>query len=123
MEVMPYSIAYLANKRDSYSYIVPMPDPKYKDMCKLGLPIPPNNLYEGYGKNSEEYLTSGEKHISKMRNILKEAGYSFEEGNRILDFGCAGGRMIRWFNDIATKCEIWGTDISSEHIIWCKQYT
>ena len=57
-----------------------------------------------------------------MRNILKEAGYSFKEGNRILDFGCAGGRMIRWFNDIATKCEIWGTDISSEHIIWCKQY-
>ena len=29
--------------------------------------------------------------------------------------------MLRWLEDVADKCEVWGTDISGEHILWCKQ--
>jgi ubiquinone/menaquinone biosynthesis C-methylase UbiE len=36
--------------------------------------------------------------------------------------GVAGARMMRWLNDVADKCEIWGTDISGDHIVWCKQH-
>ncbi|WP_197446187.1 class I SAM-dependent methyltransferase [Tautonia plasticadhaerens] len=43
-------------------------------------------------------------------------------GQRILDFGCASGRMIRYFEDVAGRCEIWGVDINAEHITWCQQH-
>ena len=35
-----------------------------------------------------------------------------------MDFGCGAGRMIRWLNPYADKSEIWGTDISADHITW-----
>jgi len=30
--------------------------------------------------------------------------------------------MIRWLKPLAENCEIWGTDISAEHIYWANQY-
>jgi ubiquinone/menaquinone biosynthesis C-methylase UbiE len=47
-------------------------------------------------------------------------GQSLRLGHRILDFGCAAGRMIRWFKDISHACEIWGVDIMAEAIQWCQ---
>jgi len=41
---------------------------------------------------------------------------------RILDFGCATGRMIRWLAEFADHGEVWGTDISAEYIVWCAQH-
>jgi len=101
---------------NAFSYAIGQSDSEHKEMCKLGLPIPPRSLWAGY----EEYLESGERDVGRMTSILDEAGFSLTMGCRILDFGCASGRMIRWLKDKATTCEIWGTDISSEHAIWCK---
>jgi SAM-dependent methyltransferase len=56
-----------------------------------------------------------------MRNILAASGFSFQDGCRVLELGCAGGRMLRFFEDVARRGEVWGTDISGEHIFWCKQ--
>jgi ubiquinone/menaquinone biosynthesis C-methylase UbiE len=70
----------------------------------------------------EAYLSSGELHTGTMLEIVKASGFSLSAGNRVLDFGCAAGRMIRWLKDIAADCEVWGTDISAEHIMWCKQH-
>jgi ubiquinone/menaquinone biosynthesis C-methylase UbiE len=56
-----------------------------------------------------------------MREILAASGYNFEPGGRVLELGCAGARMLRWLGDVADRCEIWGTDISAEHVYWCKQ--
>ncbi len=56
-----------------------------------------------------------------MRKILGEGDQWLRSAGRVLDFGCGSGRMIRWLHDVADSCEIWGTDISSRHIYWCKQ--
>jgi ubiquinone/menaquinone biosynthesis C-methylase UbiE len=56
-----------------------------------------------------------------MKKILGSVGFRIQDGNRVLDLGCASGRMIRWLNDFAEQCKIWGVDISAEHIIWCQQ--
>jgi ubiquinone/menaquinone biosynthesis C-methylase UbiE len=30
--------------------------------------------------------------------------------------------MTRWFYEYAEQCEIWGVDISADHIVWCQQH-
>jgi len=107
------------SKLNSYAIFKVVSDCSRLD--SFGLPIPPSNLWVGYGKTADEYLSSGRRHFKKMSSILEESGYSFENGNRILDFGCAAGRMIRQFNDLAYKCDIWGVDVNAERIVWCKQ--
>jgi ubiquinone/menaquinone biosynthesis C-methylase UbiE len=88
----------------------------------LGLPTPPQELWMGYGPTTEDFLNSGKVDVDKMKKILGSVGFRIQDGNRVLDFGCASGRMIRWLNDFAEQCEIWGVDISAEHIIWCQQH-
>lgn len=93
-------------------------DHYYKDLkCEYELPLPPKDLWLGYGENAEEYL-NGKIHIKQMHKIAAEFGYNPEEAGNILDFGCGAGRMIRWLKPYSDNKEIWGVDISSEHIIW-----
>ncbi len=80
------------------------------------LPVPPEELWLGYN-----YPVHGKAHVGKMLELVYASGFSFREGDRILDLGCGAGRMIRHLRDLSETCEIWGTDISSEHVYWCKQ--
>jgi ubiquinone/menaquinone biosynthesis C-methylase UbiE len=119
--ILPYFVTFFPYKRTSYAYMIPKVDVP-EDGRRSGLPTPPEKLWLGYGKTIEEWLASGERHVGKMRSILTESGYSFDKGHRVLEMGCAAGRMLRCLHDVADRCEIWGTDISAEHIYWCKQY-
>lgn len=92
------------------------------DFCELNLPVPPENLWLGYGRNRNEYLNAGKKQTNAMLEILSDSGFDFKGKKRILELGCAAGRMIRWLKPLSEKCEIWGTDISSEHIYWANKY-
>ncbi len=85
------------------------------------LPLPPRELWEGYGKRTEVFLETGRKHVETMRSILSAAGFEWHSGSRVLDYGCATGRMMRWLADRADHCEIWGTDIVSDYVTWCNQ--
>jgi len=87
-----------------------------------GLPIPPRELHAGYGFNTAEYLVCGRSHHQAMMEIIRESGFVLEDEGRILDFGCAAGRMIRCFKDRAELHEVWGVDIRAEHIFWCQRY-
>lgn len=113
-------VIYLPYKDGVDSFVIPKSSEKY-DICVQGLPIPPEKLWLGYGKNKDEYLY-GTEQIDKMLDILKKSGFTISGGNKILDFGCGAGRMIRWLKPYAETCEIWGTDISSDHIFWAKKY-
>src|SRR5262249_5786559 len=99
--------------------------PKQPDKSRLDpsspLPVPPEELWAGYGPTLEAYLQSGNEHVRSMREILERSGMPVASAQRVLDFGCAAGRMLRWLHDEASVCEIWGTDIRSSHMIWCKQ--
>jgi ubiquinone/menaquinone biosynthesis C-methylase UbiE len=57
-----------------------------------------------------------------MRSLLTEAGFSFEQGQKILDFGCGSAKMLRQLFEFAHSAEMWGIDIRSEHMYWCMQH-
>ena len=119
--ILPYFISFFPYKKTAYAYRIPkLPVPDAKTEAEL--PHPPETLWLGYGKTIEEYLGSGQEHVGTMRRIMSEAGENFEQGGRILEFGCAAARMMRFLHDLTDKYEIWGTDISAEHIVWCKQH-
>jgi ubiquinone/menaquinone biosynthesis C-methylase UbiE len=87
-----------------------------------GLPIPPDSLRSGYGSESAAYLASGQLHHRKMMGILTDSSFVLKENDRILDFGCSSGRMLRCFHKLANSHEAWGVDISAEHILWCQDH-
>src|SRR5438093_1271559 len=72
------------------------------------LPVPPPDLWEGYGPTLDDYLNSGREHFDNMISILGEAGFALTPGQRALDFGCSAGRLIRYLSDKADVCEIRG---------------
>jgi len=91
------------------------------------LPLPPPELWiatgpGGYGDSEEEYLRLGRQHVATMLGLLDRTGVSLRSGGNVLDLGCSSGRMIRWFADQAESGEVWGVDISAEHIVWCQQH-
>jgi len=113
------SYLYFPYLNNTKSYFIDKKKDNY-DFCELGLPIPPQNLWLGYGNTNEEYLF-GKAQVEKMLEIVGESGFKLNENMNVLDFGCGAGRMIRWLKPFAEKCEIWGTDISAEHINWANQ--
>jgi ubiquinone/menaquinone biosynthesis C-methylase UbiE len=118
--LLPYFITFFPYKQASYSYVLKK-SPEQNGYVRGKLPEPPERLWLGYGKTIEEYLESGRKNVTQMRDLLAQTGFSFEDGSRVLELGCAGARMLRWLEDVADRCEIWGTDISGDHLTWCKE--
>ncbi|MGB3534010.1 MAG: tetratricopeptide repeat protein [Microcoleaceae cyanobacterium] len=108
---------------ESNSYIFypskqPSPDPK---TGSWNFNLPPKELMFVFSESPEYYRNSGEVQISILQETLEKAGYGIQSGSRILDFGCASGRMIRHLEKFSEMCEIWGTDISGDCISWCQQ--
>jgi ubiquinone/menaquinone biosynthesis C-methylase UbiE len=83
------------------------------------LPIPHRELME-YGERVETHLESGAHDAETIRNVLTEAGYIHEDGNRVLDLGCSNGRVLRWFEDWAVQGEAWGVDINANMVLWAQ---
>jgi SAM-dependent methyltransferase len=101
------------------SYIVP------RTACgshkgESGPPLPPKDL-RYHGGTNEEYLSNGKKLVENMKGVLEASGSALRLGNRILDFGCADGFLVRWLLEFAESGEVWGVDINGTHIIWCQQ--
>jgi ubiquinone/menaquinone biosynthesis C-methylase UbiE len=83
------------------------------------LPVPPEELWLGYGPDAEAYISSGKRHVSEMSRILGENGFALTDTKRILEFGCGAGRMIRHLPELAPQTQLWGVDVSAEHVRWC----
>ena len=64
-------------------------------------------------------ITAGD--FEAMRKILAASGAPIENSGRILDLGCAGGRMIRHLADLVSHMEVWGCDIWADAIMWCQE--
>ena len=86
------------------------------------LPVPPPELWLDYGKTADAYLASGRRDVEALERILGAAGGSLEACRRILDLGCGAGRMLRWLAELAGAREVWGTDVSGSHVLWCQQH-
>ena len=84
-----------------------------------GLPIPPEELWACYGPDVQTYISLGKQQVAEMSRIIEESGSTLTNTKRVLEFGCAAGRMLRHVVELAPKAELWGVDISAQHIQWC----
>ena len=88
-------------------------------------PLPPKDLMRGVlGEGAVEgsFLYGGYVVAEGLKSILKLTGRKLSEFNRILDFGCGCGRVLRWFDEEAAKAELHGSDIDNAAINWCRQH-
>jgi SAM-dependent methyltransferase len=53
-----------------------------------------------------------------MSGILADYDAPLHNADRILELGCAAGRMTRWLANL--DAEVWGVDIWSTAILWCQ---
>ena len=85
------------------------------------MPVPPRDLWVGYAETENDYLSAGQSDVDRMLDILRQSSGSTLSLARVLDLGCAAGRMLRFLPRDDTS-EHWGLDISAAHITWCQQY-
>lgn len=86
-------------------------------------PVPPPHLRAGYCADDDQgFLHSGEKNIRTMKQILSADEFSFTGGQRVMEFGCATARLLRWFREYANDSEFWGVDVDANLIHWCQTY-
>ena len=84
------------------------------------LPIPCPADREGYSPGFDvQYWTSGLADHLKIMQSAKKHGV---EINRLFDFGCASGRVLRHFVAQTEIAELWGSDINQRHIRWLYEY-
>lgn len=84
------------------------------------LPVPPREFWASYCTSVESYLQSGREDIAEIRRLLVESGAPIEQAGSILELGVAGGRLIRWLDDLAPTTEIWGVDLWASAVQWCR---
>ena len=86
-----------------------------------GFPLPPKELWATYCTTEESYLASGRADCGTMADALAANGAPIADAGRILDLGCAAGRMTRHVFGLAPEAQVWGTDIWSTAILWCQE--
>lgn len=111
---------FIPYKESQDSFVLSTQTLIVKQLDSNNLPVPPIENWLGYGSNAEEYVESGKKDIDVLISILKNQHFNWDANNTILDLGCGGGRMIRHLHQFSTTSKIFGTDINSNLIQWCK---
>lgn len=118
-------INYIPYKRRSKYFTIPK-SPTPNSESDLEAMLPPEEgffMYHGAKSGQEKkYLSDGKKHVSQMLEVVEASDLSFTEGSRILEFGCGAGRLIRHLKHLAEFCEVWGVDVDSQSIYWCRQH-
>jgi len=66
-------ILYFPHLKDSDSFVISKKKEKH-ELCELGLPIPPEHLWLGYGKDIKVYLF-GKSQVSKMLDIVSKSDF------------------------------------------------
>lgn len=71
--------------------------------------------------NRDVFLESGRAQFHDVLcPMLQKAGHSWSSLNRVLDFGCGCGRLIRHM-DARGGQHIWGCDVNSKLVRWCQK--
>lgn len=81
--------------------------------------VPPPALRAGYSvEDAARYLERGAQTNEAIRGALRGSGIDPLGCARILDWGCAAGRVIRFWADVADRAAVWGCDIDEAAIDW-----
>jgi ubiquinone/menaquinone biosynthesis C-methylase UbiE len=94
-----------------------------KSASGSGLPIPPPDMRMGYCSDSNQaFLESGKRTADTAQSIIADYGLTLGPGDAILDWGCATGRVLRWFEKEARNgVSCWGVDQHEPSISWNKE--
>jgi SAM-dependent methyltransferase len=119
----------LANRYLAAKLLPLAPDERYavlmrsdpSELAEDGLPPPPQELWQRWGLTLDQYLASGARDVQRILDTIAEAGAVEDELERILDFGCAEGRTLRFLHDESAR-ELWGVDVNAERIAWAQQH-
>jgi len=84
------------------------------------LPLPPPEFRMGHAHDDVAYVEAGRTSAEFIRRIVSREGVALTPGNAILEWGCAGGRVIRHFAREAAESDVWGIDQHGPSIAWCK---
>ncbi len=86
-----------------------------------GMPIPPTRLIKLVQIRGEiaAYLRGGILDEDSINNALLHNGYNIQQFERILDFGCGCGRILRQWKWVKGP-HFFGTDFNPDLIHWCQ---
>lgn len=98
-----------------------MTNSSYSDELVSQLPIPlePLRWRVTGNKDPEAFLKSGKNNFKDIQSTLEKINQDISSFEKILDFGCGCGRVIRWFAPLSQSVELHGTDFDYEAIEWC----
>lgn len=116
---------YYPEARTGGGYVVPQASAS--DLAKpVAQRLPPTSLRHWYGYRDGRfddnlYLQMGLADTQAIRRIVAADGFQIM-GERIMDFGCSSGRLIRHFEAEAAEAEVWGVDLHSATIHWAQAH-
>ena len=86
-------------------------------------PIPaPDDRQRYSGDDHLAYWLSGLGDSLLLQQIAIERGRPLQAGFRILDFGCASGRVLRHLNTAGVDLTLLGVDIGLVHVEWARRH-
>lgn len=88
-----------------------------------GRPLPPVEITQGYLKSPRGYLRGGQESADVLKALAAKHA-SLEPQDRVLDWGCSSGRVLRHFmaEAEAEKLECWGVDLEAQAIDWAREH-
>lgn len=86
-----------------------------------GLPFPPGRLIEAVAAVPlvTWFYGLGKSGAESIMTMLRQHNLEMASFERILDFGCGCGRVIRHWSHL-TRTEVHGTDYNGDLIAWCR---
>ncbi len=112
------------NSIKSFNYRVLIDELKFR---KYGLPDgypspPPNLIFLIIALRwSHVYYHSGKQIYTEIIQLLQKNKIELQSLNKILDFGCGCGRIIRHFHSNNKSVQLYGADYNKTLIDWCSQ--
>lgn len=89
----------------------------------VGLPLPPPGLRYRVGSIArQDFLDIGRNCARDLKNHIQSLGKEIGSFDRVLDFGCGSGRVLRHLCDLPETCRLYGSDIDPEAIAWCRSH-
>jgi len=86
-------------------------------------PIPACADREGYhGERHFDWWCSGLVDYLKVCEVAEKHRRPLTGNDRIFEFGCASGRVLRHFSAQNPGFDVWGSDISLRHVEWVRQH-
>lgn len=87
-----------------------------------GLPVPPPDLLllVAGTDNVRWFLQGGRLAFETIRDLLGRRGVALDDIDRVLDFGCGCGRVVRHLKGLE-NVSVFGSDSNRSSIDWCRK--